>query len=131
MPKTLEAAFIPFGVDFQYKNGLRNCQANASSRLRTKIEAGMAIVELGNTTFEAPGVSECNFTHSKFEMNENLLITQPSTSKKPAYEPVDLATLEQELLCDLFCRQFWNVYMRVDIYSSGLVKTVLCNLLYS
>lgn len=65
----------------------------------------MSTAKLDIHTFETPGVNDCDFIHSKFDMSENLLVTQLAPSENPVNKPIDLTTIVQEQLRDPFCRQ--------------------------
>lgn len=43
--------------------------------LQTNAEVGTSTTKLGILTFVAPDVHSCNFIHSKFNTDDNLLLT--------------------------------------------------------
>lgn len=86
----------------QYKNGVKNYQADALSQLQTNAEAGKSTARLNTLTFETFNVGSCNILHPKCDANKNLLVTHTATSKKPVYATDERVRLVGEQLSAFF-----------------------------
>lgn len=94
-----------FNFDIQDIKGIRNCQTDALSRLRTSAEAVTTNAKLDIHTSEEHNADSLNLVHSEFATDDQLLVSQVECSGDVYNSPNDLPTFVQEQIHDLFCRQ--------------------------
>lgn len=70
-----------FNFRVQYNKEFESCQADALSGLRKNAEAWASTAKLDISSLDALDVSQCRFIPFESGMTDNLLSTQPASTK--------------------------------------------------